>query len=75
MLIEPFYCLPVLISGTGHHPNDKLSFFSRSVSDDLSQMIMIGIFELVFNNNLTSAPDLLRKYICAEASDTRLGFY
>ncbi len=53
-MIEPFYSFFVFVTSSSNYPNNNFCIFSRSISYDFTQVIMIGFFELIFNNDLSS---------------------
>lgn len=66
MLVEPFDSLFVLITGMRHHPHDNFGALACGVGDHLSQVVMIGVLELVFDNRPTPGSNFLRIDIHAE---------
>ena len=49
----------MFIAGMRYHPHDNLGTFACGVGNHLSQMIMIGVLELVFDDCLASGSDFL----------------
>lgn len=59
VLIEPFNSLTMFIAGMRHHLHDNLGTLACGVGYHLSQMIMIGVLELVFDNRPTPGSNFL----------------
>ncbi len=73
MFIEPSNSLLVFFSSLSHEPNDELSFVSRRISDELTEMTVISYFELVLNNNFSTGVLFSRKYV--NIIPAHIGFY
>lgn len=66
MLIEPLDSLTMFVARPLDNPDDNLGIFPGRIGDDLAQMIVVGIFKLIFNNNFSAGSFLTGINIRAE---------
>jgi len=60
MLVQPINCLSVLLSDFGCDPNHHSSVKACGVSDEFSEMIVIGRSQLILNNYDSVSPHVSR---------------
>lgn len=65
----------MFVSDPFDDPNDHRRLFAGSIGDDLSKVIMVGIFQLVFNDDLPACSFFGRKKIDGKVPDGRLPFF
>ena len=73
MFIKPSDSLLVFFSSLSHEPNDELGFMSCRISDELTEVAVVGDFELILNNDFPAGVLLLRKYV--HVISANIGFY
>ena len=73
MFVKPSDGLLVFFSSVSHEPNDELGFVSCRISDELTEMVVVGHFELILNNDFPAGVFLLRKYV--HIIPANIGFY
>lgn len=57
------------------HPNDYFRPFARSIGNQLTEMIMIRIFELIFDNNFSIGTIFRCEYVDIEISHGRFPLF
>lgn len=72
MLVEPLDGLTMLVSRMSNDPNNNLSPLAGGISDDLAKVIVVGVLELVLDDDLAPGPNLLRVDVNVEGSNGRL---
>ena len=75
VLVEPFNGLAVFIAGALHHPYHHLCPLARGVGDEFAQVVVVGFFKLVFNDNLSSRALFFGIEVHIEIADRRLSFF
>ena len=53
VFIQPFNCFSVFIASSCNDPDDNFSILARSVRDDLAEVVVIGVFKLILNDDST----------------------
>ena len=74
MIIQPLNRCAVLFACVLHNPYNRIRFFTRSICDQFTKVIVIGIFKLIFNNYLSPRAHLGCHNIDAKISDSRFRF-
>ena len=54
MFIQPLYGTAMFVTSLFGNPDNNISPFPRTIGDNLSQMVVICLTVLVFNNNVAS---------------------
>ena len=72
MLVQPRNRLLVLVPRMLHDPDDDVGFLARRIGDDFPQMVVVGVLELVLDDDTARRPAFPRKNIHAEAPDRGL---
>ena len=55
-----------------HNPDNDIRFLARRIGDDFSQMVVVGVLELVLDDDTARRPAFPRKNIHAEIPDRGL---
>ena len=66
VVIQPLNRRAVFLACVLYHPDNRPSFFPSSVGDKFAQMVVVGIFQLVFDDNLLPCCNIGRDNIHAE---------
>ena len=74
MLVQPFYRLAMFVTRSLHHPDNHFSSLARSVCNQFTKMVVIGIFQLVLDNHTTISAYFFSKDIYIETTDGRFPF-
>ncbi len=74
MLIQPSDSLFMLITSPFDNPDYNFSVFPCRIHNDFSQMIMVGIFQLILDDNPTGTPAFAGVDVYTETSYWRFRF-
>ena len=69
MLIQPFYGLFMLVTCFLDNPNNHLRIFTRSIRNNLTQMVVISFFQLVLYDNSPPCP-----FLCSVQVNTKIAY-
>jgi len=65
MFVQPFDGAFVFLFGFGHNPDDHGGIQSRGVGDDFAQVVIVGGFQLIFNEHILAGDFILADDIAA----------
>ena len=71
VVIQPLNRRAVFLACVLYHPDNRLRIFPGSVGDKFAQMVVVGIFQLVFDDNLLLRCNIGRDNIHAEIAHSR----
>lgn len=75
VFIQPFDRLSALIARSCDNPDDNFGVLASSVRDDFAEVVVIGVFKLVLNDDSTVGARFLSENIDGEQSDSALHIY
>lgn len=74
MLIQPFHRTTMFFSRLFYNPYNDFCVFTSCISEQLTQMCVIGTFQLIFNYNGIIGSFLRSQYIQAKLAYGRFTF-
>ena len=66
MLVEPLYCLTMLVSRLRHDPDDETRSLAGRIGDDLAEVVVVRGLELVLDYYLPAGTGFLGEDVSAE---------
>lgn len=73
VIVQPFDCCTMFFSRSLYDPNHDIGRFAGCIGYQFTQVVMIGILKLIFNNNFSVSPGFRCKNINVKISHTGLG--
>ena len=61
MIIQPFYSLLVFVTSTLYNPNNDFGILAGCISDNLTEVVVVGVLQLVFNDDFPTCT-----FFCSE---------
>ena len=74
VIVQPFDSGPVFLSGVFHNPDNDICRFSGGICNEFSQVVMVCIFQLVFDDDFSVCARFRCKNVHIEITNCRFCF-
>lgn len=75
MVVEPFDGITMLITCAPHYPYDNLRVLPRRIGYYFAEVVMIGVFKLIFYDYIAPGDILFGKNVNSKIADIGFSFF